>query len=157
MTDGFKQAMLAKFAQMQKNAIYLTYQPAAEALAVGQSRYGGQPDVPADFIWPRYTGKDYEGLVAERPLSFMAQINLAEAAEFDKDGLLPKKGLLSFFYELQTEAWGLILKTRAVPGFSIFQIFRICIGASCRRICRRNFVFGICLDHACGGGLAGLL
>lgn len=106
MGGDFKQAMLQMFAQMQRNAIYLTYQTAAEPLAVGISRFGGQPDVPADFVWPRYTGEDYQGVVAERPLSFMAQINLAEAAAFDKDGLLPKSGLLSFFYEMTTEKWG---------------------------------------------------
>lgn len=107
MEQNFKQAIWAMFDCMQRNSIHLAYQPAAEPLAVGQSRIGGRPDLPADFVWPYYEGKDYlDETPVNRPLTFMAQINLAEAAEFDKEELLPKSGLLSFFYELQTERWG---------------------------------------------------
>ena len=33
-----------------------------------------------------------------KPLGFLAQINLEEVAAFDGEGLLPRNGLLSFFY-----------------------------------------------------------
>ena len=36
----------------------------------------------------------------EYDLSFIGQINLAEATKFDKDGVLPKNGMLYFFYDL---------------------------------------------------------
>ena len=62
--------------------------------------------MPQNFVWPYFESENYDKVRANRPLSFMAQINLAEAAEFDKEGLLPKQGLLSFFYELETERWG---------------------------------------------------
>lgn len=106
MDEKFKQGMLALFEQLKRNAVQLHYTPAAEPVAAGGSKIGGRPDVPADFEWPYFESENYDKVVANRPLSFMAQINLAEAAEFDKEGLLPKQGLLSFFYELETERWG---------------------------------------------------
>jgi len=52
---------------------------------------------PKDFVWPYYQ---------ELPLSFLAQINLEEVKSLDKDNLLPDRGMLYFFYELETEEWG---------------------------------------------------
>ncbi len=79
--------------------------PAEERL--GASRFGGAPDVPDGFEWPAYTGIVYNETEArERPLAFLAQIDCAEAAAFDAEGLLPKTGLLSFFYEMETQRWG---------------------------------------------------
>ena len=43
--------------------------------------------------------------VRDLPLTFLGQINCAEAALFDKDHLLPETGLLSFFYEMES-MWG---------------------------------------------------
>lgn len=51
---------------------------------IGQTRLGGLPDVPPDWEWP-------EGLL------FIGQINLADAAPYDYNNLLPSQGLLSFF------------------------------------------------------------
>jgi len=50
--------------------------------------------------------KDYDDVVANRPLSFIAQINCADACKYDKDGLLPTKGMLYFFYDMATMKWG---------------------------------------------------
>lgn len=71
------------------------------------SRIGGRPDVPADFKWEYYEGEDYlDKSVKKRPLSFIAQFDLAEISRFDTENLLPKTGLLSFFYEMDTQRWG---------------------------------------------------
>lgn len=113
MDAGFKQGMLDLFEQLQRNAVYLNYSPAAEPMLLGSSKFGGRPDVPQDFVWPYFESENYDKVRANRPLSFMAQINLAEAAEFDKEGLLPKQGLLSFFYELETERWGFDAEDKA--------------------------------------------
>lgn len=59
-------------------------------IPIGASKIGGAPDVPPDFVWPQGV---YD------PMSFLAQIDLAEASPLDPTGLLPKTGLLSFFYE----------------------------------------------------------
>ena len=106
MDPNFKQGMLDLFEQLQRNAVQLHYTPAAEPLATCSSKIGGRPDVPQDFVWPYFESENYKKVVANRPLSFMAQINLAEAAEFDKEGLLPKQGLLSFFLRVGNRTLG---------------------------------------------------
>ncbi|MFN2607352.1 MAG: DUF1963 domain-containing protein [Acidimicrobiales bacterium] len=56
---------------------------------VGRTKLGGRPDVGPAFAWPYHH--------VGRPLGFVAQVNLAEAAPFDPDSVLPEYGLLSFF------------------------------------------------------------
>ncbi len=55
----------------------------------GGSRAGGNPDLPPDMAWPV--------LRNGTPMTFIAQIDLAEAAAADKTGLLPAAGMLYFF------------------------------------------------------------
>ena len=54
----------------------------------GSSRIGGRPDLPAGSEWPVHGGE---------PMFFLGQLNLAEL-EAPEDGLLPGKGVLSFFF-----------------------------------------------------------
>ncbi len=63
----------------------------------GGTRLGGQPDLPAATPWPSCGGT---------PLSFVAQVNLAEVHEYDAQSALPADGLLSFFYDNVTQPWG---------------------------------------------------
>lgn len=72
----------------------------------GGSRFGGQPDIPPDFIWPTFTGTNAKGAEQNHPLAFLAQFNCEELADFDTEGLLPKHGILSFFYEPDSMTWG---------------------------------------------------
>lgn len=55
---------------------------------IGASRLGGWPDLPAGMPWPTWQ---------ERPMAFLAQINLAEAHAAVPGLRLPGNGLLSFF------------------------------------------------------------
>lgn len=74
---------------------------------IGCTRFGGSPDVPEDFIWARYEGEGFtDNKVRPRPLSFLAQFDLEEISKYDTDDLLPKSGVLSFFYELDSQKWG---------------------------------------------------
>lgn len=91
---------------MKKNRVRVFIEGEAKR-AIGASRFGGTPDVPAGFQWPYYYGASVlDDLAANRPLSFLAQFNCEELAKYDVDGLLPKRGLLSFFYEEETSEWG---------------------------------------------------
>lgn len=63
----------------------------------GQSRFGGQPDLPDDVEWPRSD---------DMRLHFVCQINFAEASPFDRDGALPKDGTLYLFQKLWDYGWG---------------------------------------------------
>lgn len=55
-----------------------------------QSKLGGLPNVPAGFVWP--TWKD-------RPLAFLAQLDLAALPHPENLPLLPADGMLYFFHE----------------------------------------------------------
>ena len=74
---------------------------------LGGTRFGGRPDVPKDFVWPTFeTATIFDDIVKERPLSFMAQFRCADLAPYDTEALLPKTGILSFFYETLSMEWG---------------------------------------------------
>lgn len=90
--------------QLVRNEIPITLNKANGS--VTGSRFGGKPATPDHFKWPRFEAKNYDGEIADRPLSFLCQINLEEIASFDKDSLLPHKGLLLFFYEQESACWG---------------------------------------------------
>lgn len=83
---------------LARPSIRLEVDERAEA-AVGGSRLGGVPDLPAETPWP-------EG--DSGPLSFIAQINLADVPGVAPPGSgLPSEGLLSFFYDAVSQsAWG---------------------------------------------------
>ncbi len=73
----------------------------------GKTKFGGKPDVSKDFRWPYYEGESlFTNEVKSRPLAFLAQFDLAEISKYDTDDLLPKTGILSFFYDLETMTWG---------------------------------------------------
>ena len=79
-------------------------------LTLGQSKIGGQPDLPKDIEW----FKEDNG----KRLSFIGQINLAEVAVFDKSKSLPSRGILYFFYSATQEAWGFDIKDK--DKFKVF-------------------------------------
>jgi uncharacterized protein YwqG len=63
--------------------------PDSVAAPAARSRFGGAPDIPADVAWPRWR---------DEPLTFLAQIDLAEVAATGlTDGALPAEGLLLVF------------------------------------------------------------
>ena len=92
----------------KRNAVLINYSEDEnrEKLSKGTSKIGGKPDLPKDFQWFYYNGEDYKKIVENRPLSFLMQINCEEVHKYDKESLLPEKGMLYFFYELFTMTWG---------------------------------------------------
>ena len=97
--------MKEKLESLGRNSIQLKI-ARKETYKLGATRFGGKPDVPPDFVWPTYEGESYDNVVKDRPLTFLAQFNCEELAQFDKEHLLPDHGLLSFFYETDTQCWG---------------------------------------------------
>lgn len=102
----FKANLRRMLSKITKNAIEFSMTEPGAALQIGNSKIGGKPHVPADFVWPYYTGTNYDEVTASRPLSFIAQFNLAELAALDLDNILPHTGYLYFFYDLDTMCWG---------------------------------------------------
>jgi uncharacterized protein YwqG len=66
-------------------------------LPTGSSKLGGLPDLADEIAWPTWK---------KVPLGFIAQINLVEAKPFDLEGVLPRSGMLYFFYEAASQTWG---------------------------------------------------
>jgi uncharacterized protein YwqG len=94
MRAGLERAGLAHHADallaLARPSIRLVSSPVSseDEIAIGASKLGGRPDVPAGFVWPRHHGV---------PLAFVAQIDLATLTAFDPEWLLPDAGLLAFF------------------------------------------------------------
>ncbi|HFK1718394.1 DUF1963 domain-containing protein [Bacillus thuringiensis] len=59
-----------------------------ETVAIGSSKMGGFPDLPASFEYPKHKGN---------PLQFIAQFNLSNLQNVGMDHNLPKTGMLYFF------------------------------------------------------------
>lgn len=107
MNETQKQELTKKLLEIAKKEIGITYRKSDAPLSTGCSKIGGIPDVSKGFEWPWFSGKAYgEEENVSRPLSFLAQINLRDVANLDEEGVLPKTGVLSFFYELETMSWG---------------------------------------------------
>lgn len=86
---------------LRKNEIVINTHASVDGSIPERSRFGGRPSVPRGFEWPRYNGD-----MANSPLAFLCQIDLSDIVEYDKEELLPKKGMLLFFYELESMRWG---------------------------------------------------
>lgn len=63
---------------------------------LGESRLGGWPDLPDGMDWPMWH---------DRPMSFLAQINLTDASKVQPDIRLPKSGVLLFFFGCRTDTF----------------------------------------------------
>lgn len=90
---------LAPFA---KNAVRISLDVCNEEdIPVGSSKFGGCPDLPPDTDWFRMD-------IVDIPMSFLAQVNLAEVAPFDTEHKLPGQGMLYFFYDCSADGmvWG---------------------------------------------------
>jgi uncharacterized protein YwqG len=73
-----------------------------EPSRLGGSRIGGLPDLPPTIDWPPLSSApEFQPVHRDRadsPLQFLMQLDLAEMAAFDVRNVLPKRGLLSFFF-----------------------------------------------------------
>lgn len=108
--ESIKKLIFKDFETSKKNRIVISYEEANEKLPVGSSKFFGDPDLPEDMEWPTgyiysnygpgedYNTSDEVETARKIKLDFVAQFNLEELAQYDKDNLLPKKGLLSFFH-----------------------------------------------------------
>ncbi len=61
------------------------------------SRLRGDPHLPPGFNWPFRNGV---------PLAHIATVRLSDASRFDSTGLLPRSGLLYFWYDMVHQEWG---------------------------------------------------
>lgn len=69
-------------------AINIEVEEDQAVINVGDSKFGGKPDLTKNIEWPK---SDNE------PMTFLAQLNLKQVSEFDIDKALPSYGMLYFF------------------------------------------------------------
>lgn len=98
--------LIEKYGHVVRNAVKIDLEESRVTLETGASKVGGKPDLPPDLQWFYYTGESYDGKAASRPLIFLAQINCEEMAEYDLEKRLPEKGMLYYFYDMETQPWG---------------------------------------------------
>ncbi len=84
-------------ARLARTSIRLVPDKAVDVEALGTTRLGGDPDLPPEVPWPH---------LGDRPLSFIAQINLAALPRTPASADLPDRGLLSFYYDAVRMPWG---------------------------------------------------
>lgn len=121
--DFFKKKAKAPSTEIREAVLSLKRQSIVMETAEGspapdQSKIGGKPFLPADFVWPTFTDKAEN---TTRPLSFLCQIKLSDVKEFDTEGLLPNKGILSFFYECESFRWGFDPEDRGCARIFYFE------------------------------------
>ena len=91
---------------LKRNEIEISLNTKNKKINPNASKIGGKPFLPKDFVWPYFYGESYDDGWGNRPLSFICQINIDEAKIYDKENLLPEKGMLYFFYESASQPWG---------------------------------------------------
>lgn len=90
----YSPAVAIKTKPLKKAGWLLPGRPKSPEL--GTSRLGGWPDLPASASWPHWE---------DRPMAFIAQINLAEAHAAEPGLRLPSAGLLSFFLGCKSDTY----------------------------------------------------
>jgi uncharacterized protein DUF1963 len=97
---GIREDVATVLTDLARPALRYRGEPARSGLPLGASRTGGEPDLPPDLPWPAKDGS---------PLSFVAQIDLEEAARCAiVIPELPRRGFLAVFHDC----------LRAGPAFS---------------------------------------
>ena len=107
---GLKRLSPGLEAQARPTVFVATESSSQKKPALGASRIGGDPDLPAGLPWPLREG---------RPLSFLAQFRLEDLSGFEPQGLLPARGQLYFFYDAVECPWGFDPKHRG--GWKVFH------------------------------------
>lgn len=69
-------------------AINIEVEEDQSEINLGDSKFGGKPDLPKNIEWPKSENE---------PMTFLAQLNLKQVSEFDIDKTLPNFGMLYFF------------------------------------------------------------
>ena len=98
------------------NCINITTSPTDRDL-IGRSHWWGAPDLPEDVPYPYVMVTDRNVMVDENgeplcdaegnelyeeeeysePLTFICQVRMEDVAPLDREGLLPRKGMMYFF------------------------------------------------------------
>lgn len=96
--NGFEHA-ITYLMETSRQGVRCTKMGETDYTKTGQSRVGGNPDLPPQFSWPLTT----DGT----PMTFLVQLNMCDVAKNDTNALLPKTGMLSFFLGIDEPAYNI--------------------------------------------------
>lgn len=96
-----KKEIVDNLFNLKRNEIVLNIEKKSEFDLTG-THFGGLPAVPKGFKWPVY--RDIE-IGESYYINFLAQFNCEDLVQYDIEGILPQKGLLSFFYDIEGQPW----------------------------------------------------
>lgn len=107
----------------------------------GQSKWWGQPDMPADLDYPEVTVVDDDGEEYQDPLTFVCQLRCRDLAPCDPEGQLPHEGMLYFFAAL--DYFFGHLDTLLDPGMGLWQQrhFRVLYAPTCDELHTHSIVY----------------
>ena len=91
--------LFEKLERYAKNSIKIDLDPKVKTDKIGNSRFGGNPDLPLEMDWPHNEDSG-------DPLNFIAQLNMEDFKTLDIENKLPSQGILYFFYDLEAFLWG---------------------------------------------------
>ncbi len=91
------------FNLLRLRIIFQTHRKSEGFIDLGETKIGGNPDVPSDFEWPYWN---------DRPLSFLMQLNLKDITGLNGNLFAAKKGILYFFYDFEQEPIGFTLEEK---------------------------------------------
>ncbi len=80
-----------------------------DSIGIGASKIGGLPDLPEGLEWPEWKGTS---------LPFIAQIHLPDITNYDVNMLLPYRGILYFFFDID-----LYFSSRASSSLAILFLY----------------------------------
>lgn len=83
-------------------------------VTLGNTKFGGPPHLPKGKVWPLNKNN--------KPLSFLAQVNLEEIYSLTPEKSLPQKGILYFFLNFQNPEEGIVLFEKNTQTLEITAI-----------------------------------
>ena len=101
-----REECLDELYKVRRNAIPLHFEECSDDdIPIGSSKSGGLPDLPVEMPYPTLSGYTCTNLRTGEKTRYEAsamqlvlQIDLAEITEYDRDGKLPKSGMLYIFW-----------------------------------------------------------
>ncbi len=108
----------SEFVGLARAGIELQLEPAEDDMfAIGATKIGGDPDLAQNIAWPITSYRAGEAMTThealiDTPLNFLAQFDLADLAHYEAASMLPKTGLLSFFFDAHEQPWGFLTHHR---------------------------------------------
>ena len=107
----------------------------------GATRFGGQPDVPPDFVWPTYEGESYDHVVKDRPSPSWPSSTVRSWPSLTRNIFCPVTACSPSSMRRIPSAGAMTPRIRAVPASTGSRTYPRCPLLISRRIWRKTSNF----------------